>query len=285
MRGSPELSDQRHERILGTDWANANYRYCPAVMGCWLAGPRATMGEVVGGLMVTGATRAELARELKAAMCTNRGFTMHRMDDGYVFGKSVAGEHFSGALEVFTDLILKYGELRVTSTVSMTVPALHAAIDALPDAAVSNLDLAGGRPYSTELAIESFGRAGSIGAAAQEILIETDDEVHAAVDEFVDMVDGPVNDWAATVLAVEPLVAAATSVTDDSNPLFVRRLILLLLSLNQAEDAVQVMDAHLRAKLHFGERESRAPKFEQHLLDSFPAYRLARETRHQAQSH
>ncbi|MFD7844856.1 hypothetical protein ACFV4K_18210 [Nocardia sp. NPDC059764] len=235
--------------------------------------------------MATGATRAELARELKAAMCTDRGFMMHRVDDGYVFRKPVAGEHFLGVLEVFADLVLRYGELRVTGMGSLAVPALQTAIDAVPDAAVSNLDLSDGRPYSTELAIESFGRSGSIGAAAQEILIETDDDVQAAVEEFLNMVDGPVSSWATAILAVEPLLNSASSAADDSHPLFVRRLILLLLSLNRAEDAVQVMDAHLRSKLHFGERESRAPKFEQHLLDSFPSYRRARETRQQAHSH
>lgn len=233
--------------------------------------------------MATGATRAALARELKVAMCKDRGFTMHRVDDGYAFRKTVEGEHFSGALEVLADLVLKYGELRVTGTVSMAVPALQTAIEATPDAAVSNLDLSGGRPYSTELAIKSFGRRGSFGEAEQEILVETGDDVDVAVEEFVGMVDGPVSDWATAVLAVEPLVAAAVSVTGDSNPMFVRRLILLLLSLNRADDAVQVMDAHLGAKLHWGERESRAPKFEQHLLDSFPAYRRVREACQQDQ--
>ncbi|MBF4999711.1 hypothetical protein IRT45_21435 [Nocardia sp. BSTN01] len=235
--------------------------------------------------MATGATRAELARELKTGMCTGRGFTMHRVDDGYVFRKPVAGEHFSGVLELFADLVLKYGELQVTCTGSLAVPALQTVIDAVPDAAVSNLDLSDGRPYSTELAIESFGRNGSLGAVAQEILIETDDDVHGAVEELLGMVDGTVSDWATAVLAVEPLLATVTSAAGDSHPLFVRRLVLLLLSLNRAEDAVQVMDTHMRAKLHFGERESRAPKFEQHLLDSFPAYRLVRETRQKAQSH
>ncbi|MEU1205111.1 hypothetical protein [Nocardia sp. NPDC005825] len=230
--------------------------------------------------MATGATRVELARELRTAMCVDRGFTMHREDDGYLFRKTVEGEQFSAILEILADLVLTYDELRLTGVASLAVPALQDAVDAVPEAAVSNFDLHTGRPYSTEIAIESFGRRGSFGGSEQEILIETDDDIGPAVEEFVEIVDGPVEAWVAARLQIQPLIDGVVSEDSHSHPQFVRRLILLLLLLHRADDAVQVMDAHLGAKLHLGERESRAPKFEQHLLDSSDAYRRAREIAH-----